>query len=256
MRILAYMPIRNEAARYLDACLTWLRPIVDDVMVYDDGSDDTSAGIALHHDCKVVHRPDTVPSFLSHEGRFRHAAWEAFEYACEPRAGDWILAIDADEFIVADIDERDALEMSAHSADTENKASVLLPVPEVFSSVTASTGKVRHLEVRTDGAWGRIQGTRYFRYRPGGSFRVKRMGCGAEPTYAAESFVPALGGAKLLHLGYAQRADRSAKYDRYTALAEHGHADAHIQSIMATPRLAPWQGKTPPIWRGVLRGMR
>ena len=55
----------------------------------------------------------------------------------------------------------------------------------------------------------------------------------------------------LLHAGYAHPDDREAKYARYSAHANNGHNDSHIESILAAPSLKGWNGQMPPIWRGV-----
>lgn len=250
-RLLAYMVTRNEAGRYLDACLAWACGFVDAVSVYDDRSTDNTVEVAVSHQAPTLVRPEGVPSFVEHEGRFRAAAWAWFEEALAPEPGDWVLALDADEFLVCQDGVRSGVDAATEAADQQGANAVRLAVPEVFE-VTAGPF-LAGAKVRTDGAWGTIAGTRLFRYRPGGIFRDRAMGCGAEPTYVADQAQwavrwPAL---SLLHLGYAHPADRQAKFIRYTSLANHGHNDAHVRSIVTPPTLAPWPGPWPPVWRGV-----
>ena len=69
------------------------------------------------------------------------------------------------------------------------------------------------------------------------------MGCGSEPTYVGSGrHTKAPDGLFLMHYGYARKADQKAKHERYTSLAEHGHADKHVQSIVTRPSLRRWDG--------------
>lgn len=257
-RLLAYMVTRNERDRYLDACLAWATQFLDAIAVYDDRSDDETSDVAVKYGAHVQVRPDSVPSFLDHEGAFRQRAWRWFEEALEPEHGDWVLALDADEFLVADPDGvRATVELAGARADAAGSFAVMLPVPEVFDA--------EHLDdsdcytkprVRTDGFWGTIAGTRLFRYQAGGIFRNKAMGCGAEPTYVIDSAprAPRQPGLSLLHLGYMDWWDRAAKHKRYTELLDHGHSNSHVQSIVTVPTLEHWTGPWPEVWRGIRNG--
>lgn len=253
-RVLGYMVVRNERARYLDACLAWAAGVVDDLGVYDDRSDDGTAALARARGALVAVREEHAPSFLDHEGRFRADAWAWFEAALAPAEGDWVLALDADEFVVSSHGTaRDGVDRAVAEAGRLGAITALVAVPEVFATDVDDTGYLVEARVRVDGLWGTIAGTRLFAYRPGGIFRDRAMGCGAEPTYVASAARGALqaGWLRLLHLGYADAEDRQAKYDRYTALANHGHADDHVRSILAPATVRPWRGPWPPIWRGV-----
>lgn len=251
-RIFAQMVARNEADRYLDAVLTWLddKVGVNRIHVYDDRSEDATVDVALWHGCAVTVRPEGAASFLEHEGRFRADAWAALEEKLRPHIGDWILAIDADEFLVGDGCIPEQLEAVIAEANRRGALSVLLPVPEVFA-VVEQNGELRVPQVRIDGLWGTIAGTRLFAYQPGGEFNMKAMGCGSEPTYVVSSGISrSHNGLALMHYGYADPADVPKKYERYSSLA-HGHADKHVASIPAPPSLCPWDGLAPSVWRGV-----
>jgi hypothetical protein len=114
-------------------------------------------------------------------------------------------------------------------------------IPEVFRSQVTQEGKLVDLATRVDGWWGQIAGTRLFAWRAGGLFADKQMASGSEPTYVPVAARSSLQGMWLLHLGYAQEEDRKAKYLRYT-VSPGGHANTHIQSILAEPTLVPWDG--------------
>jgi tetratricopeptide (TPR) repeat protein len=80
----ASLIVRNEAA-FLAACLESIRPVVDDIVVVDTGSDDDSPAIAASCGARVFRYP-----WHDDFGAARNSALEL----CRT---DWILYIDADE---------------------------------------------------------------------------------------------------------------------------------------------------------------
>jgi hypothetical protein len=243
MKVYGLLVMRNEESRYLEHCLSWMVPIFDEVFVFDDQSTDSSAEIALDHGCRVVVRPDQVPSFMTHEGLFRLASWKAFMSVVKPKADqDWVLSFDADEFLVSDSgDTRQAVDLAVNYATRKNRAGVVLPVPEIFK-----VDESGHYS-RTDGYWGNIRGPRLFEIRDNATWRQKAMGCGSEPEYVV--LRPPLQdscGLHLLHYGYAKDEDKKLKYERYASI-DHGHNDSHINSIIKKPTLELWRGPTPEV---------
>lgn len=228
MSIFALMVTRNEADRYLDLALAALTLSVDGVFVYDDQSTDNTVDVARSYGAWTTTRPDSVPQFLDHEGRFRQAAWNAFCETTVPEIGDWVLAVDADELVVADGDAKEIL-----ASNTDDGGAWNIRIPETFDLRDGVP------YVRTDGYWGSIMGTRFFAFQPGGVFRDRPMASGSEPT-----FVPntrrVLEKFWLLHLGYAKEEDRVAKYERYSTRT--GHGDSHVASIIQPPTLRRWDG--------------
>lgn len=245
MRIFSTMVVREEEDRYLHSVLSWLSPIVDGISVYDDQSRDGTAALARSFGCQVKVRPDGVPGFLEHEGAFRQAAWDWFEESLQPEEGDWVLAVDADEFPISSEDERSVLEKQCLL--TSNLA-FLVPIPEIWSLEEDPDGRFSHPQVRVDGFWGTIAGTRLFRYLPNGRFADRAMGSGSEPTYLRPPY-DEIRDFFILHVGYAEAADVKAKYERYMSLP--GHASAHVQSIMEAPVLCRWDGPFINVWKGV-----
>lgn len=84
---------KNEAA-FLEGCLLSLRGKVDEIVVVDTGSTDTTRDIALQHGC-VLHEFAWCSDFSA-----------ARNYGLERASGDWILYIDADERLSIDGDGR------------------------------------------------------------------------------------------------------------------------------------------------------
>lgn len=254
-RLLGYMVTKNEADRYLDACLDHGACFLDGLALYDDQSTDETVQLAGKHSVKWCTRTGDVPAFLEHEGRFRQAAWDWFEDVLSPEPGDWVLALDADEFLVAEDDIRARVNKLIEVAERRDAWSIRLRIPEVFDAeLVGEDPYPRRLEnprIRTDGFWGKIAGTRLFRWEGGGRFRDKSMGCGAEPDYVSKrSISEESSGVFLMHYGYAHPDDRATKHERYTTLIDHGHNNGHIQSIVQEPRLESWTGPVAEVWRG------
>lgn len=237
MRLLATMVTKDEAGRYLADCLGWLKTCVDEIHVFDDKSDDETPEIVLSHECRLTVRADDQPSFLDHEGRFRQAAWHAFEQKIKPEINDWVLAIDADEFLVADGKERLELVHAATEANFRAAKSVILKFQEVFGF----RGDIPL--VRTDGYWDSITHPRFFQYEPNGAFLDRPMACGSEPTYVRASPYVDAPNLSVLHYGYAKPEDQAQKFQRYSEAT--GHNSRHIDSILQQGRLIPWQGRRP-----------
>jgi glycosyltransferase involved in cell wall biosynthesis len=84
MLLSATLIVRDEAA-HLDACLTTLRGLVDEVIVVDTGSTDDSIAVAVRHGA-IVDRVPWADDFSAPRNR-----------ALDLATGEWILYIDADE---------------------------------------------------------------------------------------------------------------------------------------------------------------
>lgn len=232
MKIVAYMTVKDEVDRYLERCLTDLLRTVDAVAVYDDQSSDGSAELARDLGAVVAQRPTGVSSFMRHEGRFRQAAWDFTARALGLQNGDFIFAVDADEWIGHPTKDPKAALREACERAPRSCTSILVQKHEVFAFDDDGTPLVR-----TDGYWGNIVGHRLCRWMPGGVFADKVMGSGCEPTYAGNRPHSNNNGIYLLHYGYARQEDQQLKFDRYSTLMDHGHSDRHIQSIIARPSL-------------------
>lgn len=243
MKLYVHIPVRNEAGRYLEACLSWASTFADAIHVYDDDSDDDTRLIADKY--AAVSAREGPPSFADHEGLFRQGAWNAFEDTFRPDVGDWVLALDADEFLVGTRDNiRPQLEELIGHAERNQYTGIEFPVIEIFD---ATFGDEMTLQRRTDKYWRFINEVRLFPYQVDALFAGKDSGCGSRPTYADQKTLN-VSDLWLLHLGYARPEDRRAKYDRY--LGTRGHNPTHVASIIQAPTLEPWSGFVPPIWTG------
>ncbi len=237
MKIWASMVTRNEAGRYLDSSIRWLSDIVDGIAVLDDGSTDETVKITKSLGARVGRTPKGVPSFLQNESRFRQMALLFLDTVFHPKPEDWILSVDADEFLVAKKGKE--AEVLRHfitcSEEVLHHDGARFRVAEVFDV------KDQQPMVRTDGYWGNISAIRLFRWQGVGEFEDRALAGGSCPAYVEK--VIDCRDLTLLHFGYATRADRSEKYARYAGREGHGYG--HIASILQPPTLAPWKGKVP-----------
>lgn len=99
----AAMIVRNET-EHLDACLTSISGVVDEIVVVDTGSDDETVAIAQRHGARVLHAEWT--------GDFSAARNVALDHA----AGRWILYIDADERL-RPVDRAEVRERLEHASE-------------------------------------------------------------------------------------------------------------------------------------------
>jgi hypothetical protein len=244
MRVIGHMLTHNELGRYLRTSLPWLAEITNgNILVYDDRSDDGTAEYVNELRLPLVVRTDSTPSFVEDESALRGAAWRALEQSWFPTEDDWILCVDADEFVVSN-----AMHATADAAAVRHQieeaaaeaSAVTFRVQEVFDRTEA-----RWPLVRIDGYWRDILAPRLMRWRPGGKFHPRREGGGSVPSNwpKATTINSAL---SILHYGYARPEDRQERLLRYAAGL--GHNPVHIASISRPPSLRPWTGMAPPFF--------
>jgi len=231
--IVGHMVMRNEADRYLQASLTQLLKFCDEVVVVDDQSDDDSVEIARDLGCKVIVRPNEILSFLQDETYFRSYAWWAMTKELKLSNKDWIIALDADEYIYGGPDL---------ISEVKNYDSISVPIREVWD--------VDPIQLRVDGFWDTNSHNRIVKYNPSFRFENSGSGTGSVPTgkYNTEihdKHSPLM----ILHFGYTTPEDRQTKYERYTGMKNHGHNEKHIRSIIGTPTLIE-AGTLVKFWRG------
>lgn len=220
MKLVASAIVRNEAERYLDVWLHHLLSYCDGVVLLDDGSTDATREIASSYPEVDLHR-NTGPSFLEHESEARN---QLLHHTM--RSGtEYVLSIDADEFIGDGIALREALHDGA----------------PVYAVTMREVWKVDEgqdtLALRVDGLWGDRRTHILWRSpgRPRGQmWRIprRRLACGREPLTVRRSHAVDAGLA-VYHFGWTRERDRQARAERYF---EHDrgryHADRHLQSIL------------------------
>lgn len=239
MSVFGLMVVRNEADRYLAASVSWLNEIVDKLVVFDDQSTDDSAELAATAGAIVKYRPLQCPTFLDNESMFRQHAWWSLGIAVSPTESDWVLCVDADEFLISHVG--DSPHASVHNviklANEEGADAIDFPVAEVFDMLDD-----RPL-VRTDGEWDKIRAARLCRWHNRPMFANTKLAGGSLPMRAAASPPLRVNDPVLLHAGYRRLEDRHAKHRRYTE--HHGHGGAHVDSILKVGIYEPWSSPIP-----------
>lgn len=214
------MIIRNEADRYLQASLTRLLSVCDKVFVADDNSEDDSAAIAERLGAKVWKNNSTP--FAKSEREFRQNAWNKMASMMRLKEGrDWVLSVDADEYVVGDKSKfQELIRQASH------RTCFTLPIKEMWGVD----------QYRIDGFWDGNRNRRMGLYKKDMTFRNANFGCGSIPhhNHLATELSEHMG---ILHFGYADPEDRQKKYDFYKSLPNHGHNEKHIESIIQTPKL-------------------
>lgn len=233
MRLILMMVTKNEADRYLDSVLLWNHQYASVACVYDDVSEDETTAIAAVHNCLVQVRPPYISSFLMHEGEFRQAAWDWMEETVKPQEGDWILSLDADEFLVHE-QGVSGLYHEIEQAEKVGATGIACQVPEIFDGYGGT------LYRRVDGYWGSIQALRLVKWYPGGRFLNRKMACGSVPHCEKVTWAEDM---SILHVGYINNEDARAKYNRYKNLP--GHNPSHVRSILEPGTLEAWDGPIP-----------
>lgn len=225
MNLVASLIVKNEIGRYLQPCIAHLQQFCDQIIVVDDGSmDGTGEWLQDQERVDVVPLPDVSEGFFAgHEGRRRQYLLD-FTLNHHP---DWVLAIDADEFITDPVALCDYIENSGREVG-------LLDMEEVWKADDTQ------LSIRMDGGWRPhacpILWKTSLSGRRGQRLRIadKALACGREP----EAIRRYLGkarptGSSILHLGWAKQSGRQARYERYvTADGGQFHRNSHLDSIM------------------------
>ena len=229
--VLAMMPVRNEANRYLKPVLDRLGTYVDGIVVLDDASTDHTPELCRVHPRVIRFERLSRPLFHHDEAKLRGKLWQ-LTAELNP---DWILAVDADEIF----ESRSGLEIRAFLQQT-NYELVTFPVYHFW-------GDFRHY--RVDRWWHPARGRTavLYRYQKNRTYRwaPRALHCGRFPqeAYRTPRFDSAI---PLLHLGYAHRREHQAKYRRYLDLDPQGEFCplVHYRSILnSRPELRCWRGE-------------
>lgn len=217
MTLLASMIVRNEMSRFLPLVVQHLLTFCDSVIVLDDNSDDGTFEWCDTQSNVLVQR-NTGPQFYEYESQARQQLldWTLF---WKP---DWVLSIDADEFV----SHPEAL----HRAMWSEYPVWTLDMEEVWKA------DVEHLHMRVDGQWGPrlcpILWKAPKEVTSEWAIPPRKLACGREPAIVRRTKFRK-SGSSVYHFGWTREAARQARFDRYM---EHDqgkfHANKHLQSIM------------------------
>lgn len=216
-KLIAQMVARDEADRYLEEVLKDLLLYVDEIVVTDDCSTDSTFELASNYTDMIYRTSEQL--FCKNEGQLRQEAWQNLSYIAKD--GDWILAVDADEIIWSTIRTiRHIITVAQHDV-----------IGLDFINMWNDT------QYRVDKFWKPMTCSKLFRYRENGLIQDKKLACGSEPTYVANEIKHGRWhpnfGLKIQHWGYARDEDKIAKYNRYMEIdGGRYHSGAHLASIM------------------------
>lgn len=222
MRLVASMIVKNEMGRYLPLAVDHLLTYVDEIRVLDDASSDgTFEWLEAKDGVEVMRNPG--PSFFEHEGKARQYLYKWTLQGLP----DYVLAIDADEFVTDPMYLRASMEQGA-------------PV-YTLSLVEAWAVSDRGIDIRVDGLWGpRRIPILYQITRKSRNWQIaqRQLACGREPQQVIQLARRATAsGSTVIHFGWANENEREARAQRYY---EHDqgkfHQDRHLQSILWNDR--------------------
>lgn len=222
------MIVKNEADRFLKDVLLEHRTYIDEAVIIDDGSTDSSAEVCLEALQGIpIHIVKNDVSKFSNEVELRRQQWEE-TIKTEP---EWILNLDADEMF----ERRFAEEV--HSL--LERADVDLYCFRLFDFWSET-------HYREDRFW---QSHLYYRpfllrYRNGFKYEWKEtpQHCGRFPSniFALPHQLSAL---RLKHLGWSKPEYRLEKYNRYMELdpeGRYGWKEQYLSILDENPHLVPW----------------
>lgn len=230
-RVTLSMIMKNEAGRKLRECLEEVAHYIDDAVIIDDGSTDNSVALAQEILTKnsIPHRiiVNTESKFHK-EYTLRQQQWEE----TTKTHPEWILNIDADQ--IFEIKMREEI----HSLINQNSIDVWLFRLYDFWDET---------HYRDDGMWCAHRAWNWcclVRYKPGVNYSWKEtpQHCGSFPKTVYEWSI-GRSAVRLKHYGWANEADRIAKYNRYMKLdpgAVYGWQAQYDSILDKNPNLTLW----------------
>lgn len=241
MKLTASVIVRNEADRYLRECVASLLEFCDEIRILDDGSTDHwleefrgawgKDGSRVKAMYRLPENRNERPSFHQH-AKARNVLLQVTLDGWP----DYVLAVDADEFVTDGAAVRRACETGAQV--------VTLEIAEVWKACESE------LCIREDGGWrshpiGCVWRAETFR-KQALSLRDRDTATGRVPD-AIHGVPSTPSGASLLHFGWACDAERSERYERHVGSA---HARSHVESILwpderVTLRSMPWPEMPP-----------
>ena len=219
LKLVASMIVKNEMGRYLELALDHLLTFCDEIARLDDGSTDGSYRL-----CQALPQVEVLrnpgPSFFEHEGKARQ---NLYEWTLRGLP-DYVLAIDADEFVTNPDYLRVAMESGRsrlHALSSSRPGRC--PIAASTSASMASWGP-RKIPI----LYQIIRQSRHWRIAP------KQLACGREPEQVIQRSRRATAtGSRSSTSGGRTRPSAAARAQRYYD-HDHGkfHQDRHLQSIL------------------------
>lgn len=228
MKLVTAMIMRNEADRYLETVLSKAQEYSDKIVILDDNSTDNSADIAESHGATVyTHREE--PLFWEAEHSLREYLWKQI-LPQEAEPGDWILALDCDEIVTDQFLECKDLMLRQRGVGTYT-----FQLFEAWGSPD---------KIRIDRYWNPSgkHTPMLTRFEPSVNYQFPSSGlhCGRIPLNHLRPVVPS--GCSMLHLGWANKDEHKAKYERYMSHDKNPNPvmREHYASILEEPTLVDW----------------
>lgn len=237
MKLVASLIVAEvEVDRYLLPCVEHLLEFCDEVILVTDHWEHNSRPGRLTNrwgskpPVTVIANP--APPFFEHEGLARQALLDL----TLATGATHILQIDADEFVTDG--------QAVRAACQDNADVWTLCMQEVWNT------NPDQLSIRQDGGWEEHDVHALWKPHPAHhyTFPNRALACGRIPQEALHR-PSACVGTSILHLGWANKTERSQRHQRY---ADHDggqyHASAHLDSILypddrVTLTSRPW-----PLW--------
>ncbi|MDA8194649.1 MAG: glycosyltransferase family 2 protein [Thermaerobacter sp.] len=234
-RLVAMLPVRNEAQRWLGRVLDQLTAFSDAVVVYDDASDDETSRICRSYPAVRYYRGDFA-WFERNEAELRHHLWKLTAL----QRPDWVLALDADECF-----EDRALAELPRLLEQHDYDAVAFRIFDFWKSTEL---------IRIDGAWhpwNRFSPllVRFDPDLPSGWLQ-QPIHCGRFPL-AYRDRVTFYSPLRVRHYGWARGDEHLRKYlfYRHHDLTTYGKVQPHTESVLAsTVTLEPWIELPSPGW--------
>lgn len=228
-RITLSMVMRNEGDRYLRRVLESAREYISDAVIIDDASTDNSVEV-----CEEVLQGIPLRLIKNQESRF------ANEYQLRKQQWDETIKVNPEWILVLDADE-------IFESRFKDEVKELVANPDIDAYYFRLYDLWDEEHYRADSYWQAHQHFRpfLFRYKPEITYvwRETPQHCGRHPLTIME-FPYVCSDLRLKHYGWAQAADRQAKYERYQQLdpgAKYGWQAQYDSILDPAPNLIVWK---------------